>query len=158
MSTRSVSRLRRGRRGAAIVLVPVGLVTTMGFAALAIDVGMLYVARSELQVSADAAAMAGAWTMLNEERLKGTTQMLAVFAEARQQAANYGAMNHVLRASPTIDLNSGNAPDGDIVFGYLSDPTNQAQQMTYTNPAQYNTVLVHVRRDETRNGPIDLLF
>ena len=48
------------RRGAAVVQVAVFLTTLIGFAALAIDVGLLYNERADLQKTADAAALAAA--------------------------------------------------------------------------------------------------
>jgi uncharacterized membrane protein len=51
---------RSGERGQTIILVAVSLVSLLAMAALAIDVVTLYVARSEMQRAADAAAIAGA--------------------------------------------------------------------------------------------------
>jgi Putative Flp pilus-assembly TadE/G-like len=54
------SHRRSGERGQTIILVAVSLVSLLAMAALAIDVVTLYVARSEMQRAADAAALAGA--------------------------------------------------------------------------------------------------
>lgn len=51
---------RRRRRGAVLPLVACSLVGLCGFVALAVDVGMVVVARTEAQNAADAAALAGA--------------------------------------------------------------------------------------------------
>lgn len=51
---------RASERGQTIILVAVSMVALLGMAALAIDVVTLYVARSEMQRAADAAALAGA--------------------------------------------------------------------------------------------------
>lgn len=48
------------QRGASLVLVAVAVVALLGFAALTLDAGNLYVARNELQNAADAGALAGA--------------------------------------------------------------------------------------------------
>ncbi len=62
MSNSGKSHLHRrsGERGQTIILVAVSLVSLLAMAALAIDVVTLYVARSEMQRAADAAALAGA--------------------------------------------------------------------------------------------------
>src|SRR5712692_10818918 len=61
MNNRGIEiRRRPAERGQTIVLVAVALVSLLGMAALAIDVVTLYVARSEMQRAADAAALAGA--------------------------------------------------------------------------------------------------
>src|SRR5207237_1633805 len=53
-------RLRRAGRGSALVYVTASLVALMAFASLAVDLGRVYVVRSELQLAADAAARYGA--------------------------------------------------------------------------------------------------
>ena len=50
----------RQPRGQALVTMALALVALMGFGALAIDVGMMFLAKNELQNAADAAALAGA--------------------------------------------------------------------------------------------------
>ncbi|MBV8051154.1 MAG: hypothetical protein JOZ80_08195 [Acidobacteriaceae bacterium] len=59
MQTASVIGRRR-ERGQTIVLVAISIVSLLAMAALAIDVVTLYVARTEIQRAADAAALAGA--------------------------------------------------------------------------------------------------
>ncbi|MFF2031777.1 pilus assembly protein TadG-related protein [Arthrobacter sp. NPDC058192] len=51
-----------GERGAVSILVAILMVTLLGFAALAVDVGMLYAERTQLRNGADAAALAIAQT------------------------------------------------------------------------------------------------
>ena len=53
----------RGERGQTIILVAISIVSLLAMATLAIDVVTLYVARSEIQRAADAAAVAGAKAM-----------------------------------------------------------------------------------------------
>ena len=65
MKMRSESRKsfftgRRRQSGAAAILVAFLMIVFLGIAALALDIGYLYVVRTELQNAADAAALAGA--------------------------------------------------------------------------------------------------
>jgi hypothetical protein len=60
MQKKILSRQRRYERGQTIILVAISLVSLLAMAALAIDIVTLYVARSEIQRAADAAALAGA--------------------------------------------------------------------------------------------------
>ena len=73
------------RGGAVLVLVAFGLVVFLGMAALAIDIGLLYVARSEAQRAADAAAHAGAgFYQINRARpdaVEATRAFTVAFAE-----------------------------------------------------------------------------
>lgn len=152
------ARMRFSRRGAAAPLVAVSSVTLVGMAALAIDTGLLYRARTELQACADAAALAGAVELLDKDRLKGAPNLTEEMTAARQAAAAWAARNEIVNASPTLDGNSTNAPNGDIVIGYLNNPNNLQEALSFSETDRYNTVWVHVRRNGTRNGPIDLMF
>jgi len=60
-------RRTQPRRGAVMVLVVVALVTLFAFVALAIDLGMLAVARTQLQDAVDVASMAGARTLNGDQ-------------------------------------------------------------------------------------------
>ena len=51
-------RVNHRRRGAVAVQVAVSMTAIMGFAALTIDVGVIYNAKTDLQRTADAAALA----------------------------------------------------------------------------------------------------
>jgi hypothetical protein len=51
---------RTGERGSVAVLVALALAVLLGFAALVVDVGLLWAVRAEAQTAADAAALAGA--------------------------------------------------------------------------------------------------
>jgi hypothetical protein len=56
--------LPRGRGGQVLFVTAATLLALLGFAALSIDIGLLYHARTEAQRTADAAALAGAGAML----------------------------------------------------------------------------------------------
>ena len=60
MLSRLISRLRQDRRGTAAVLLAASLMGLAGAAAIAIDVGSLFLAKRQLQGVADAAALAAA--------------------------------------------------------------------------------------------------
>jgi hypothetical protein len=149
---------RSERRGAVTVLVSVVLVVVLGMAVLAIDVGMLYVARGELQRAADASALAGTWKLISDDRLKGGSAQTAVFTQARGEAAGYGLDNPALYVNLTMDQNAGNSGGGDIVLGTLSSPWERTQVLDLSNPDTFNSVQVRTRRDEERNGAIALYF
>src|SRR5450631_3333702 len=60
MPTRRITKANHKQRGQTLVLVAISLVVLVSMAALAIDLTTLYVARTEMQRAADAAALAGA--------------------------------------------------------------------------------------------------
>ena len=129
------------------------------FAALSVDIGALYDAKAELQRCADAGALAGAATLIDERRLQqngGTT--LEIEAAVRSTTYDYVTRNHVLGEEPTVDLNVSNSLNGDIVLGTLGNLSDYHEMLSTANPNTYNSVCVRVRRDTERNGPIGLFF
>ena len=83
---RATTSVLRTERGAALVLTVVAITTVLGFMALAIDLGMLFVARADAQRAADAAALAGASAFLDNE---GSSAV----GPANQRAMEYALRN-----------------------------------------------------------------
>lgn len=90
MIARRLRRAAGDERGVALIVVALGLTAFLGVASLALDLGMLYTARTESQRVADGAALAGAAILVNEPTNE---------AGARDEAKEYAAMNNV-RGSP----------------------------------------------------------
>ena len=76
----------RSERGAAIVFVAVSLPALLGFLALGIDLGMLFVARTDAQRAADAAALAGASAFIDNSSDNAV-------AAAQERAMEYARRN-----------------------------------------------------------------
>ena len=146
------ANLSNRRRGVAIVMVVVSLPVLAGVAALTIDLGYLQLVRQELQISADSAAMAAAWELLDTDRLRGWDDPSQELAAAKARAAEFAAGNLIMRRPVNLDL------IGDVQIGYMEDPSDPAGVMTFADPKAFNTVSVVVRRDAGMNGPINLLF
>ena len=84
----------KGQRGFTMITVAVSITALLALAALAIDMGLIYTARTHAQHAADAAALAGAYTFTNN---------LAVQPGAAQEAAVAAAgANQVLGEAATI--------------------------------------------------------
>ncbi len=127
-------------RGVSLFLVALSLVAILGAASLAIDLGMLYVARSQAQRAADAAALAGAAAFINSGCTTAAGGCVAGGAQeslARQQAENVGDENDVAGEAASIQ-------DGDVSFSY---PNPMEPQITVT-----------VQRTVARGNAIPLLF
>jgi Flp pilus assembly protein TadG len=146
------------RRGVSFALVMVSLVMMMGMASMTVDIGMMYRARNEAQGSADAAAMAAAWRLMDQNRLRGSSYVASVTAAARQAAVEYAAHNPIINDPPSLDSNDGNSTTGDVVVGRLDNPNDANEAMDFTDSSRFNAVHVFLHRDEVRNGPIDLFF
>ena len=86
-SPRSLARLKN-ERGSVLALMALCLIVFLGLAALAVDLGMLYVARGEAQRSADAGAHAGARVfLLAPANWDGAREQAREYAEANQVRA-----------------------------------------------------------------------
>ncbi|MHB9049915.1 MAG: pilus assembly protein TadG-related protein [Pirellulales bacterium] len=157
MKTR-IERCARRRRGNILVLSAFLMVAMIAMIAFAVDVGYLVSARTELQRSADAAAVAGALDLVN--RFNGTTATQRT-ATARAATATYAGYNHVTGGAPTIDTGA------DVQVGYVPNPfplaTRNPENLTptETNTSQvefFNTVLVRVRKSTNWNGRVPYFF
>ncbi|UNY41880.1 hypothetical protein CPT_Momento_050 [Burkholderia phage Momento] len=80
------SKSRRNQRGAVAITVALLMSILLGFAALAIDVGYLFVVRNELQNAADAAALAGAPCIYPRAQCSNTKAAVPDWATAQAQA------------------------------------------------------------------------
>jgi len=139
-------------------MVVVSLVMMMGMASMTVDIGMMYRARNEAQASADAAAMAAAWRLMDQNRLRGPSYVTSVTAAARQAAVDYASYNVIINDAPVLDSNTGNSTSGDVVVGRLVDPDDANEDLDFTDPSRFNAVHVLLHRDDIRNGPIELYF
>ena len=148
-------KLLRNQRGVSAVIIALLLVVLLGMAALAVDLGYLYVTRNELQNVADAAALA-ATRRLGEiyQAMPGNLQAdynLSNFPADRTDMENIAievaGMNKAAAAGITI-LNA------DIEFGQW-DFVNRSLTVTDDQP---DAVRVKARKDETANNPVTTFF
>src|SRR5437879_3423852 len=81
-------------RGMTIVMVAISILLLMAMAALAVDVGVLYTARTSAQHAADSAALAGAYTF--------TLTTLPQPQSAQNAAIAMAAKNAVMGTAVTL--------------------------------------------------------
>ncbi len=105
-----ISRLKN-ERGATVVIVSILMAMFIGFAALSVDVGHLYVVHNELQNGADAGALAGA-------RFLYTGDGTAVNPGANTIAYNAAVQNMSERSAVEVNL-----AEGDVQRGHWSFAT-----------------------------------
>lgn len=146
------------RRGSILVLTAIMMIAMMGLLAVAVDIGYLQTARTQLQQSADAAALAAAAELIDNEALGGNRGLTDEIQSARDYARQFASLNRVCTTAPDVNANDGNDPGGDVVVGYLADPSDRTQQMNYDNPNRYNAVQVRVRRTASQNGEVPFYF
>jgi Flp pilus assembly protein TadG len=97
------------QKGVVMILVTIAIFSLIGFAALAIDVGHLFVVRNELKNAADAGALAGARILYNNN---GT----AVNPNANQSAHDAAVANQSEKLAVEVNWSSGNT--GDVERGH----------------------------------------
>lgn len=148
----------RMRRGVILPLTAFMLVALVGLVALAVDVGYLQVAKTQLQQSADAAALAAASELVDKNSFGATPDLSNEVSSARGLAAQYAAFNKICTDAPSIDQNNGNTTSGDVVIGYLQDPSDRSQTLDFADVNQANAVQVRVQRTQNSNGEINLFF
>jgi hypothetical protein len=106
-----VDARRRGERGQTILLVAISIVSLLAMAALAIDVVTLYVASTEIQRAADAAALAGAKAIADS----GVTTLQPSdgnvgAAEVLAQSMATAAIQAIISATPPVNQVAGASP------------------------------------------------
>jgi Flp pilus assembly protein TadG len=144
---------RRSRSGNVLVLTAVMMVAMFGLLAFAVDLGYLHVARSQLQNSADASALAAAWDLIDAGALRGDADPWPRIASAQATARQYAGLNRVAGSAPLL-------ANQDIRIGYLANPSDPNAQIV-TDPAyasRFNAVRVLTRRTADQNGEIPLFF
>jgi hypothetical protein len=129
---RNALRPLRNERGAVLALVVLCLIVFLGLAALAIDLGLLYVARGEAQRAADAGAHAGGAHMI---RNFGMNQA-QLEQEIKEVAVGVARRNLVRGAAVSVDLDQD---DVEVLW-------------------DEEKVRVHVHRTSARGNPVGTLF
>ncbi len=113
----------QGQRGTVIVYVGILIIVLLGFGALAVDIGHLYVARNELQDAADAGALAGAGRLYvaNGTAVNDGT---AGIPSANQFAYNAAIANTSQNTAVEVQWAAG-SNTGDIQRGHWSFAARQ---------------------------------
>ncbi len=126
---RSIRHLGRDERGMSFVFVGVGFMAFLAATALAIDVGMYMVARSQAQNAADAGALAGAVALVFDSFTDRTPSGPVV-----QSALAASRANEVIHQTASVE-------PADVTFP--NDPAGQP-----------NRVQVTVHRTTARGNPL----
>ena len=148
------------RRGAIVPLFALLLIPLLAMLAFSIDAGWMVLCRTDLQNTADAAALAGAEKLQNLYVQYNMPGQLAQGTILARTLTNSGPDSPMATAEKFAALNkAGNVYitllDQDVTFGFTDANGN------YTSPYLLgfpNTIEVIVRRDEVANGPLNLFF
>jgi len=130
----------RSRRGSALVYVTASMVALLAFVSLAVDLGHVYVVRSELQTAADAAAR------------YGVTGIESGVATAQSYAANAASENKSDGVGVVIDATT------DIEFGKWDKAARTFTVLTGAARSGADAMRVTARRTAATNNAVSLLF
>ncbi|HEY5658576.1 MAG TPA: pilus assembly protein TadG-related protein [Myxococcota bacterium] len=130
-----------------MVIVLGALVTLIAMASLAIDVGVLWAARTQLQNAADAAALAGAMNLIDTDGPSVTADL------ARVTAVDVASRNCAASVeSLTLDA-------ADVAIGrWALDTRTFDAGVDLSDPDQVSAVSVRTRLDAASNGPVPAIF
>jgi hypothetical protein len=152
--------LRRGSVAAwFLVTLPALLLSGL----LAINAAWLADARTSIQSSADASALAAVHTFVHDDWLREDESAPARLArESRSEAQKCGLRNPVLGCALGLERNDENAPEGDIVIGSLDHPKGkfvpaEPESDRHSLDRSINAVRIHPRKTKVRGNPVALL-
>ena len=124
--------IQKDERGATAIMVGLLMVMLIGFGAVAVDLGHVYVVKNELQNAADAGALAGALDLFDSDGNVNTN--------ANQSAFDATIANRSENVPVELDLGSGN--DGDVQRGSWDLDTHEFTRSDSDDPAVINAVKV----------------
>ncbi len=123
-------------------------------AALVFDRLWLDAARVELRTAAEAAALAAAARLTDDDQLRGITDWPALLESARENAARVAAENHVAGHSVELDRSAG----GDVRFGVVTDDANTGRAVFLETEYDPTTVVVTAQAVHSRRNGVALFF
>lgn len=136
-------------RGASTVVVVLGMSALLGGVALAIDVGLTWSARTQLQGAADASALAAALNMIDTT----ATPVAVTTSAGTTEAISVGAANSALPVSSVV------VNPGDIQFGDWDLSTRVFDSsVDLSDPDNVTAAQVTARLEAGTNQPVPAFF
>ena len=138
-------------RASVAATVAVAITALLGMTGAAVDLGMIYAARSELQNAADSAALAGANTLI---AYNGDNLAIAQPSVATANAQSFTEANTTLNA-PLIMLSD------DLTMGFWDAQTGDFDYSRVgpsLDPDDLTALRVKLRRDDSANSPVNTWF
>lgn len=167
-----LTQIIRDRKGIAIIYVALILIVLIVFVGFSIDLGYMYVAKGQLQNSADAAALAGSQLLTGE-----TDSSTSAFMQtnARQEAWKFACKNKAATANVYIQTNTQldcnnppsatdlngttNSDAGDIIVGHWDDGARTFTRATGSTNLIINAMQINARRTaDSPGGQVGIFF
>ena len=149
---RETRRCRSRRRGAAAVFAVFLTSVLVAMLAFSVDIGYLAASKSEIQRTADAAALSGCWQVYDGRVAgMGVSDMNTAIDNSASSAALMNSVSNIAPALQSSGLNK------DISSGYLPSLSSEATLTSNANQP-YQAVRVSVRKTSGFNGQIPFYF
>ncbi len=143
---------RKNRRGVTLVFALFLMSTLIGMLAFSVDIGYLATSKAEMRRTADAAALAGGWQLI-DCKVKGESSMVSS-SMLRTAASQAALANQVCNNGPILNTYG---TCSDITEGYLESLSSSTVLSSNTaNPFQ--AVRVRVQRTAESNGIVPFYF
>lgn len=143
-----ISKFLRETEGTVAVTTAICLIVAVGSMAVAIDLGHLYLVKTELQRAADAGAMAGARGLLAIP--PGAAGPVAISQDCGRALA---VTQRVAPANKT-DGDTLTLLDSDVTFGRWDSASKSFEPIGCSNPKLVDAVKVVTRKDSSANSPV----
>lgn len=149
---RETRRCKSRRRGAAAVFAVFLTSVLVAMLAFSVDIGYLAASKSEIQRTADAAALSGCWQVYDGKVAgMGVSDMNTAIDNSASSAALMNSVSNIAPALQSSGLNK------DISSGYLPSLSSEATLTSNANQP-YQAVRVSVRKTSGFNGQIPFYF
>ena len=149
---RETRRCKSRRRGAAAVFAVFLTSVLVAMLAFSVDIGYLAASKSEIQRTADAAALSGCWQVYDGRVAgMGVSDMNTAIDNSASSAALMNSVSNIAPALQSSGLNK------DIASGYLPSLSSEATLTSNAN-LPYQAVRVSVRKTSGFNGQIPFYF
>ena len=153
----SARNRHRARRGAAVGILVASLVIIAGLVAVTWGVANLSLTQRQLQSACEAAALAGAAELMDDDVLYGRLNPSDDVAAARAICQAYASVNPSYGQPTLLDLNQGNDPRGDVVIGYVPNPRWVKTPLdVWQGKGPANSIWVKASRSRLRGNPVSL--
>ncbi len=129
-------RCTKSQRGSMMIMVGFAIIALFGATSLAVDMGYLYLGRQQLQIAADAAALAGVRELAADDQ-----------QAARSKATATALANELAGEPVTLD------PDSGVVFGRWED-----EQFVEGHPESNAMKVTIDRTSNSAQGPLKLFL
>ena len=147
-------RNRRPARGGYLIpAIAFALLVVGAAVALVLDRLWIDAAKLELRTAAEAAALAGAGRLVNDDRLRETFDAAAAAQGVRETAAEAAARNFAVGEPVVLDP----APGGDVRLGRIV-PDDLGRDVFLETEDWPTSVLIFAARTRSRSNPVALFF